>query len=311
MSRFGLDTLLTSKFPVVDTIVAKLYSSNGVLPALHDGYLLPFGQWMNTSPWICYGFVPAVAVFLGMALNMFFLEWLITQSWMQKHLITYSNKETRAGELEKTRKVVSFREQLLDTLWNVGGPLNIIGVTVLRFSLEYLHGGLPTAPLPTLVSFLVDFILLAFIADFFLYWGHRIQHEIPYLWDHCHSVHHRLRTPSSASTAYIEPRDAILQSALPLVLAAFIIVPHPITHISYLYFHLCNNALNHSGIHHWFFNILTLKFLPLRCDNRLHDAHHRYSGAGAGKNYAEFTWIWDWMFGTYSQTAEIMTRKRE
>ena len=45
-------------------------------------------------------------------------------------------------------------------------------------------------------QYIVQFILLALIADFGLYWGHRIQHESSWLWKNCHYRHHQLDTPT-------------------------------------------------------------------------------------------------------------------
>lgn len=308
MSNFGIESLLLSLPPIQRASAAI---TNVAAPYVNE-YLLPNAQILVSNPWYCYGFGPVIAVFVGMMLNVMLLEWLASQSWMQKHLITYSRNETRAGELEKTHAKIPWIVQFKETLLKVGGPMNLVGCAAQRYALEYLHGGLPSSPLPSLVGFLVDFILLAFIADFFLYWGHRIQHHNKWLWDNSHSLHHRLQTPSAAGTAYVADKDVFLQSVIPLTVSAFVIRPHPITHLCYLYHHLSNNALNHSGIQVWWLDILSLKFLPFRCDNRLHDAHHRFSGFGDGaKNFGEWTWFWDWLFGTLSQTSIVMTRKRE
>ena len=46
-----------------------------------------------------------------------------------------------------------------------------------------------------------------------LYWGHRIQHEIPALWK-LHAMHHGLETPTPMGTIFIDPIDATLQVRL-------------------------------------------------------------------------------------------------
>lgn len=55
----------------------------------------------------------------------------------------------------------------------------------------------------TVVASLVQFVLLQLIGDFFLYWGHRVQHDVPYLWKHFHSFHHSIGTPTPFSTICI------------------------------------------------------------------------------------------------------------
>ncbi len=69
----------------------------------------------------------------------------------------------------------------------------------------------PSSPYPTLASFLFDLTLALVVGDFFLYWGHRVQHESQYLYDNHHSFHHSLVTPTPAGTLYIDSIDATLQ----------------------------------------------------------------------------------------------------
>ena len=184
----------------------------------------------------------------------------------------------------------------------ISGPSNLIGVALLRYVFPVVMPHSTT--IPSLMSFLIQFFLLALLADLGLYWGHRIQHENEYLWS-WHSFHHRLRTPTSMSTAYIDDRDAMLQSVLPLLISALVVRPHPITYSCYIFFHLSNNAWNHSGLDGTLIRLLSLKFLPLRCANTLHDAHHRFSGFKTGKNYGEMFWLWDYVFGTLTKTENL------
>lgn len=306
MSNFGIESLLLSLTPV-----QKATSALSTLAAPYvNEYLLPYAEILVSNPWYCYGCGPIAALLLGMMLNIMLFEWLSAQPWMQKYMITYSHNETRQGQLQKQHAKVPWLVQFKDTLSKVGGPVNIVGCAFWRYSLEYAHGGLPTSPLPTLVGFCVDFYLMAMIEDFFLFFFHRLQHRVEWLWKF-HEYHHRVSTTSASSTAYIDDRDALLQSALPLVLTSFLLRPHPVTHLIYIFHRLQNNVLNHAGIHCWWLNILTLKFLPLRCDHRQHDAHHRFSGFGEGaKSFSEWSWFWDWLFGTLSQTGEVMSSRK-
>lgn len=155
----------------------------------------------------------------------------------------------------------------------------------------------------TLQRFVIEIVGLTLVADLLLYLGHRIQHEIPWLWKNIHSRHHQLASPSPIGTVFIDPLDATLQGSLPLMFSGLFVRPHPITFWVYVCLHIGNNILNHSGIDAWWFDLLTLKCLPLRSKNSHHDAHHRYSNYGKGaKNYAEAFIVWDWMFGTLRQT---------
>lgn len=244
----------------------------------------------------------------------FFLAFLFPESSpsrrCQRYLIVYSDSGNRQEDLKETQNKVSRVEQRNLSIWSVSGPQNIVGVIAARFVFPLVVPE-PQTLLPPLGAFLAQFVLLALLADLGLYWGHRIQHQNEWLWKHCHSVHHRLRTPSSWSTAYIEGRDSALQATLPLLLSGLIVRPHPITYSLYVAFHLGNNAWNHSGIDATWLNILSLKFLPFRCANTLHDAHHRFSGYGKGaKNFGEMFWLWDWVFGTLSNTSNLARHQK-
>merc|ERR1711991_97016 len=262
-----------------------------------------------SSPWIYWGIGPTVSAFLGFFCVAVFCEWAIRQPWCRPYLIVYSDDGQRAADVAKTQAKVSWGEQVRLSLWTVGGPLNLLGAAVVRYVFPVFIPE-PTTLLPSLGAFLAQFFLLALLADPGLYWGHRIQHESEYLWKHCHSVHHTLRTPTSFSTAYIEGRDAALQSVVPLFLAGVLVRPHPVTYSLYLAFHVGNNAWNHSGIDGPWINAPSLKFLPLRCANTLHDAHHRFSGFKTGKNYGEMFWLWDWVFGTLTKTESLCRHEK-
>ncbi len=43
------------------------------------------------------------------------------------------------------------------------------------------------------------------------YCGHRVQHDVEYLWRTRHSFHHQVGTPSPVTTVYIDKDDATLQ----------------------------------------------------------------------------------------------------
>ena len=42
----------------------------------------------------------------------------------------------------------------------------------------------------------VKFLGMVVVNDFFLYWGHRVQHESEFLWNNFHYFHHQLTTPT-------------------------------------------------------------------------------------------------------------------
>lgn len=278
------------------------------------GALGAFWSAYTSSEWICWGIGPALAAPVTVLGCAFALEWLTDLPWAQQYLIVYGDSESREENRRKTHEKVPWRTQLFGTMATVMGPANIVMTVLNRCSLGNLYG-VPEDPLPAISAFAFDFVMMSLVGDFFLYWGHRVQHEVKFLWDNFHSYHHSVGTPSPISVAYINQVDATLQAAIPLFMCALIVGPHPVTYLLYAMFHLSNNVVNHSGMHAPLLNLITLKFLPFRVDNRHHDSHHRFSnywnGTGSkAKNHGEMYWIWDWAFGTLSDTKKLARHQK-
>jgi sterol desaturase/sphingolipid hydroxylase (fatty acid hydroxylase superfamily) len=84
------------------------------------------------------------------------------------------------------------------------------------------------------------------------------------------------------------------------------------TYYAYVSFHLANNVFNNTGIECFWFDLLTLKFLPFRSQNSHHDAHHRFTNFGTNaKNFAEMFWIWDYLFQTLNEGAANLAKKQQ
>ena len=261
--------------------------------------------WLSNM-WLCWGVGPVLAAnlgFFGTALPLEFLSRYQNQS----QFISYSKDKKRESFLEATQKRISFLTQLKYCFWTMFGPTALINGALSAVIFNYLFPFKSEDPLiPALHILVLQVIALLVIGDFGLYWGHRIQHSNAFLWKHCHSLHHQLDTPSPVSTLYIDGIDAFLQAALPILISILIVQPHPISSYIYIILRLSDNAVNHSGLKpNLLIDILTLKFLPFRASVGHHDAHHKYSGyTGSAKNYAEYFWIWDYMFGTLSTSVQ-------
>jgi len=256
------------------------------------------------TPYLCWGLLPLLAAMIGFNSACWSMEWLLTVSFMDKYHIVYGKGESfsRRNALTLTWSKVGWDTQRRLTWWQVCGPLSLALFMSFAFPMV---GTVPTQRYPSLEEFLFHFVILAFMADFFLYWGHRVQHENEFLWKRCHSKHHTLITPTPVGANYAHGVDAFLQS-FGIIVSGLLIGPHPITFSCYVSCHVSNIALNHSGIDCWWINLITLKILPFRCRNIQHDAHHKFSNYGPNaKNFGEMFWVWDWLFGTLSNTASL------
>ena len=263
---------------------------------------------------LLYGVAPVAAYIFGYSFTMIPLEIIVRLNLVKSSLISYTDKETRVEALKRTDAKVPVSTQIIGTapsvMNNLFGPLAILSGAGAYFLFQFLIVK-PENPYPTILRFLVDLVALELSGDFGLYWGHRVQHDIPYLWEHVHSIHHQLETPTPLGTIYIHSLDAALQGTFPLIFAALVVRPHVLTFLLYIYLRVAENVVNHSGINSFFLNLVSLKFLPFRASIAHHDAHHKYSHYGKNaKNYAEFFWIWDYLFGTLRSTNTLASKAK-
>lgn len=270
---------------------------------------MDINQWLQNK-WLCWGLGPLLSANIGYFGSVLFLELALFSGLFNNSLIAYGAK-TRQECIQATRSKFSFMKQFLGSLWVMNGPSVIISIIINTTIMNYMHP-ITSANIqpPSLKEFTFQVFLLLLINDFFLYWGHRIQHMNEFLWKNFHSFHHQIDTPTAISTVYIDKTDATLQASLPMVIASILLRPHPFVIYTFMGIRLADNAINHSGIDSIITNILFLKVLPFRGAVGHHDAHHKFSNYMTNaKNYGEFFWIWDWMFGTYTNISDLMAAR--
>jgi sterol desaturase/sphingolipid hydroxylase (fatty acid hydroxylase superfamily) len=244
---------------------------------------------------------PVICYILGYSIPTVALELAIRTRWAKDKFITHIKGADRAVAIQKTQEKIPFVKQLKCVLMQLFGPTAIFNGIFGYYAFTKLKAGETYPMLPSLSTGILQVFALQLMGDFFLYWGHRIQHEIPYLWKNFHSLHHTLDTPTPLGTIYIDSIDATLQGAFPILLSTAILRPHPLSAYIYTFLRLAENVVNHSGLESGLLNTVLLKFLPGRASVTHHDYHHKFSNyTGNAKNYAEFFWIWDYIFGTLS-----------
>lgn len=257
-------------------------------------------DWLE-NPWLCWGLGPVVAGNIGFFSTMILLEFIGSRC-PSSAMLNYSSRQNRKAEIKELRKKFSFSEQLRYCFWTMIGPTVILSAALNTLICNsFIPYKQEMGIFPSVGTFVLQLIVMLLIGDPALYWGHRIQHMSPFLWKHCHSFHHQVATPTPVSTLFIDSTDAMLQGGLPLLLAAWAVSPHPLCFYCYVMLRLADNAANHSGLRSsWWADIITLKCLPLRASV----AHHRFSNYSQNaKNFGEYFWLWDWLFGTLGGAA--------
>ena len=135
-------------------------------------------------------------------------------------------------------------------------------------------------------------ILLLLVGDAGRYWGHRLAHEVPLLWNF-HAVHHsaerlwwwnatRQHPVDKAWFTFTEMLFPVLLGADGIVLAMYFGVTAVCGYSQH-----CNINMK-LGIFYWFFNVVDL-----------HRWHHSKKVEESNNNYGNNLIVYDRLFGTY------------
>ena len=129
------------------------------------------------------------------------------------------------------------------------------------------------------------------LADLFFYFGHRVQHEVPWLWDF-HAVHHSSEELDWLAAFRVHPVDQMLEkgtSLIPIALLGFSLPAVVIIGLLYQWQALLihSNVKLRAGWLKWL--VATPEF---------HHWHHSKEAAGHNKNFSGQLPIWDVLFGT-------------
>lgn len=138
----------------------------------------------------------------------------------------------------------------------------------------------------------LQFFEAVLIAHMGGYVGHRLSHEIPFLWKF-HAVHHSIRELDWLAASRVHPLDQIVTKALtiiPLYAMGF----SRVTFGAYLGLAIFQAVLIHANVN--------LNFGPLRwliTTPAFHHWHHSNDPEAWNKNYAGELPVLDMIFGTY------------
>jgi sterol desaturase/sphingolipid hydroxylase (fatty acid hydroxylase superfamily) len=142
---------------------------------------------------------------------------------------------------------------------------------------------------PPLVAGLVYWVL----NDLVLYWVHRAQHAIPWLWQF-HSVHHATERLTFVTATRIHPIENLWQNTVQ-VLPLLILGLPPKLWVPIAIFQSFFDAVQHAELN-WTYGPLYRVFVsPV-----FHRIHHSTERRHFDQNYAKVLSVWDHIFGTAS-----------
>ena len=128
------------------------------------------------------------------------------------------------------------------------------------------------------------------LSDFFIYWGHRLQHRIPFLW-RFHAIHHSAEHLDWLAAHREHPLDGLYTQTI-INLPAFLLGFPLETLAGLIAFRGLWAIYIHSNVR--------LPIGPLRVVLGAPELHHwHHSKERESGNYANLSPLMDWIFGTY------------
>jgi len=196
--------------------------------------------------------------------------------------------------LPQRRDLIDYKHDFINI---VTGLLNLIiaglGGYVLILCLSYAesrHFGL--------LFYLPFYLQVAFgllLSDLFMYWWHRLNHQLPFLW-RFHQFHHtdtKLNTTSAVRFHYIE----LIISYLIKIPVFMLLGVSPLVVILYNFIFLPIVILHHSNIRISPFTDHLLRHFVV--SPRMHRTHHSVLIHETNSNYSSVLPYWDKLFKSY------------
>lgn len=243
--------------------------------------------------------LPEAFTLLFYAYLSFLVSWPL---WLLAERLTPVNSSTPLSNYWFNWKIVfsNFIITPLFTAFAVMIGLTIAGVFGLPgFSYPTVELSLGVPVLDVVLQIIVFFLVSCFLGDFWYYWWHRMQHELPFLWE-LHKLHHsdeHMNSTTIFRSHFLELGGQALVRGLTVGLV-FDLSGAPETLIAVIaagllpplwdYFIHANvriDALN--------------RLLPFLSTPQYHWIHHSRLKEHQDKNYAIWLPLFDVIFGTY------------
>lgn len=152
------------------------------------------------------------------------------------------------------------------------------------------------------VSLPVAVLLFWVGGDFVLYWVHRLQHSIPWLWE-MHRVHHSQETLTPLTSDRRHLVEFLYMRFVMVLVFAFILGIPTRTWLPLLATFQLLQALQHAELNWRFGPLYRFVVSPV-----FHSVHHSAAREDYDQNFGALFSIWDYVFGTASPTARRPAR---
>lgn len=148
----------------------------------------------------------------------------------------------------------------------------------------HYHPTMFTAPVPGILSLLVQFFVAFLFTDFLFYWTHRLLHTVPFLYRTIHKQHHQFYVSIGLAAEYAHP-ELICGNIMPVFFAGVVFQYHIFALASWVLIAMAGTTFHHSGFKP-----------PVAPSDDFHDFHHSHVVCNFGSSP-----FWDWVCGTSQQ----------
>jgi len=142
------------------------------------------------------------------------------------------------------------------------------------------------------VFFILSFIWLFFLHDFYFYWMHRLMHT-KLLFRTVHLIHHKSTNPSPWTAYAFHPLEAIFEAGI-IPLIVFTLPIHKIAFVLFMLFQIIYNVYGHLGYEIMPRKLSRSPFGMFLNTSTNHNEHHKYFKG----NYGLYTRFWDRLWQT-------------
>ena len=160
--------------------------------------------------------------------------------------------------------------------------------------IEWCQMPYDTASLPSMGTAVVQVFIFMVIDDTWFYWGHRLLHDVPWLYRTIHKKHHRFRFTHVLASEFAHPVEDVLCNTLATILGPLLLGSHWILFWFYGFLKLSQTIEAHSGY------VVPGPLSPWCLSPELagelgrHEFHHSHNKG----NYGGFFNWWDRLCGT-------------
>lgn len=168
------------------------------------------------------------------------------------------------------------------------GLNNLFSIVIFGTYFYFLGGRTLYSGWPSMTGLIGEVLGVLLLYDLMHYFFHRLMHRRR-LMKYCHAVHHRVRSPTSNDSAFLNPLEMV--GGLGLLFISIIILG-PISTVSFLVMFAIYTSVN--IITHANLNIPHPAFRLFNFWVQRHNVHHHK----ARSNYGSIFPFWDQAFGT-------------